>query len=453
MLEEFARVVGAENVLVAPSQRTCYAADFYPGERHLPAAVVVPRRVVEVPAVVRLAYRYGLPLVPRGSGTSVTGGVVPVRGGLILDLSRLNHVLRVDAPNLYAVLEPGVVWADLNRALAGHGLFTPATPGSGRVSTVGGSVACGGSGMRSLKYGTVREQVLALTVVLPGGEAIHLGSRTAKTACGYALKDLFIGAEGTLGVITEVTLKLWPRPAATVVVEAELEALEEATTALGVLRREGMTPAAYELVPAATLRLAGRADFPAAGLLMAEFDGAEAEVDRAGARLGQLLRGPRWVWADAAARADAWRRFGEIYFCLARLKPSPVAEDVGVPVAEVPRALRLLEELFRSHGVEAGLMSHAGDGTIHCVLSADREDAAAWAQVRAARAALYRLVLELGGTLTTEHGLGISRAPFARWQLGGAQRLMRQIKQAVDPQNLMNPGKMGLEPAAGEDAG
>lgn len=446
VLRDLADIVGQENVLTAPSQLACYAADFYPGDGHLPQVVVLPRYREEVSAVLRLASRYGLAVLPRGSGTSVTGGAVPVRGGLVLDLSRLNRVLCVDPDNLYAVVEPGVVWAELNKVLAAYNLFSPSTPGSGRVSTVGGSLACGGSGMRSLKYGTIREQVLGLTVVLPNGEELRLGGITAKTACGYDLKDLFIGAEGTLGVITEIIIKLWPRPPASLLAEVALEEPAVATAILAGLRREGVLPSAFELVPAATLRLVGAAGASERDLLLAEFQGPAVEVAYAEERLLALARGGSCrFWRTGPEQAARWRWFSEIYFRLVRLKTSPIAEDVGVPVGKVPQALKLIQDLFARHGLAAGLMSHAGDGTIHCVLAVDGNSPEEWARAQAARQELYELVLRLGGTITAEHGLGLYRAPYAARQLGPALALMRQIKQVLDPANLLNPGKLGLE--------
>jgi glycolate oxidase len=408
--------------------------------------VVLPRNTEEVAAVISLAQQEGIPVVPRGAGTGVAGGAVPVSGGIVLDLSAMARIVRIDPDELMAVVEPGVVWAELNRALDSHRLFAPSVPGSGRVSTVGGAVATGGSGMRSLKYGTVREQVRRLVAVLPDGQTVGLGELAPKSACGYSLKDLFVGSEGTLGVITEVALRVWPKPPATLLVEAELRRLEEAPAILHRLRQEGLVPSAFELIPLATLQAVGESLEGGEGRLLTEFQGSPAEVEGAEATILPLLANRRTqVWRTEPEQARRWQRYGEIYFRLVRLKPAPLAEDLGVPVGAVPRLLDQAGRLSQALNLPAGLISHAGDGTVHCVIPADRRDPEEWRKAQHLREELYRLALELGGTITAEHGLGAVRSPFARRQLGPALDLMRRIKQALDPKCIMNPGKLRLE--------
>lgn len=441
--EGISKIVGPERVLSRPSQLNCYARDFYPGPDYLPDLVVVPDSVEQVAPIVRLAYQMEIPLTPRGKGTSVTGSSLPVRGGLVLDLSDLRRVLELDGDNLVAVLEPGVVWGDLSRLLEQNGMFTPSVPGSGRVSTVGGAVASGGSGSRALKYGPTRDQVLGLKAVLPGGEDVALGGRLTKTACGYDLKNLLIGSEGTLGVITEITLRVWPLPPATLVAVLDLENLDVAMSLLSGLRRAGVIPSAFEITPASTLLPAGE-ECTRRFQLVVEFKGPDFEIEYAESLLWELHDTDWRMLRRREERDRLWRRAGEVYFSLIRKCSTPVAEDLGVPVSEVPKALDTIETLLESMGVRAGLFCHAGDGTIHCVLTADRNDPEAWETMLTARENMHRIVIGLGGTVTAEHGLGMYRARLAEAQLGTALKVMQNIKQALDPAGLMNPGKMGL---------
>ena len=387
--------------------------------------------------MVGIAYSFGVAIVPRGSGTSVTGGCVG-EGALVVDLSGLKRVKEVDPSGLLATVEAGVVWRELNEILFPLGLHTPVAPGSGRVSTVGGAVATGGSGMRAVKYGTIREQVLGLEVVLPRGEVIRLGGKVPKTSCGYDLKDLFVGSEGTLGIITEITLKVWPKPPSVVLVKAVLPDPGEAHRIFLNLRREGILPSAFELVPRETLRLVG--EEAQGGVLLCEFDGSRAETEWAGKVLEELLKGyPCEIWEGEGERESAWTWWGRIFFRLLELGPAPVAEDFGVPPSEVSSLLRSILELSEQEGIPVGLLSHQADGTIHCVICGSRDQ---WPDIQRLRERLYKAVLSRGGTITAEHGLGLHRSPFAPMELGPSLRIMRAIKRAIDPQGLMNPGKL-----------
>ncbi|MGB9886260.1 MAG: FAD-binding oxidoreductase [Moorellales bacterium] len=446
-VKELERRLGKERIFTSPVVRQCYGRDFAPTEpSYLPQAVVMVRDEPEVVAVLELAHRKRVPVVPRGAGTGVAGGAVAIRGGMVLDLSLMNRVLRVDPEEFLVVVQPGVVWAELNRSLAAHSLLAPSVPGSGRVSTVGGTVAAGGSGMRSLRYGTIREQVLGLAVVLPGGKTLRVGGKTFKSACGYSLKDLLVGSEGTLGVITEITLRVWPRPPATLLVEAAAARLEEVPAVFRRLRQAGVLPSAFELIPSGSLVTVGERPKAGEAWLMVEFQGSEAEIEAAEVLARTLLPDSEiCFWRSEPEQARRWQWYSEVYYRLVRLRPALWAEDLGVPLAAVPGLLKEAENRARELGVSAGFVSHAGDGTIHCVISVDPSDPEEMERARRLREELYRRVLELGGTITAEHGVGARRSSFGRLQLGPALELMRQIKAVFDPHGIMNPGKLGLE--------
>ncbi|MCR4419936.1 MAG: FAD-binding oxidoreductase [Clostridia bacterium] len=446
-VEKLKARVGSERVLTSPSVLACYARDFsLTAAERLPEAVVLVRAEEEAAAVLALAQEERVPVVPRGAGTGVAGGAVPVRGGIVLDLSLMNRLIRIEPGESLVILQPGVVWADLNRVLAGYGLFAPTVPGSGRVSTVGGAVAAGGSGMRSLKYGTVREQVRRLSVVLPNGGAVELGALTFKSACGYDLKDLFVGSEGTLGVITGVALRVWPRPPAALLIEAETDRPEEIPAVLGRLRGAGVVPSAFEFIPRTTLAVLEEGTGVSGGRLMIEFQGPRAEVEGARSEVLSVLESGRVrVWETPPEQAGRWDWYGRVYFHLIRLRPAVWAEDLGVPAKALPAFLDEVAGLSREAGLPVGVIAHAGEGTVHCVVPADRKRPAEWEKANRLREELYRRVLELGGTVTAEHGVGVTRTPFARRELGPALGVMRQIKKALDPNWIMNPGKLGLE--------
>jgi len=428
--------VGAGRLLRDEAELACYSFDFFPGERLRPQAAVVVEGRAQVPPILRIAAEHRLPVTPRGSGTGVSGGALPCRGGLLLDLSGLRRVLEVDREEMLATVEPGVIWEELNEHLRPQGLWYPSTPGSLRASTVGGNVATGGSGMRALKYGTIRHNVRQLVVALAGGQVVRLGSRTPKTSCGYDLKDLFVGSEGTLGVALEITLRLQPLPERRAMLRLWPRRLEDLEGLWGEIRKRQVLPSALEFVPASTLRLVSEPT-RGAGEVTMELDGSAELVEA-------QRRAVRDLFEEELAESEvleAWRRHSEIYFRLVRDTPWPLAEDLGLPPERVPRMIRDAQELTRSLELEVGMVSHLGDGTVHCVIRADQRS---WPRAHRLREELYRRALELGGTITAEHGLGLSRLPWASRELEPeVLELMRAIKAAWDPLGILNPGKLG----------
>lgn len=445
VLDKLRKIVGSENLLEDRAGLVCYSADFYPGLTHIPELVVKPQTVKQVIGIVGLAYRHGFSLIPRGAGTSVTGGSIPADGGVVVDLSGMNRILEVDLDNRQTTVETGVVWGELNRALAKHGFFFPSTPGSASVSTVGGSIATGGSGMRSAKYGTVRANILGLEVVLPKGELTVFGSKAFKSSCGYDLKDLFIGSEGTLGIAVKATMRIYPLPETKVLVSAKFREPETMNMVVCKLLRL-CVPSALEFADNVALsHLDGEED---SGVeLLVELDGASRAVESDLEKVLKVLSDgclTLKVAADPEQQSKLWEKHSQLYFKLVQVKPTPIAEDLAVPVSRIASMLGEIHRIAEKYSVEVAALGHASDGTIHAVILADVSEKQVQKKVLKVRREMYSSALKLGGTITAEHGLGLYRSSFAALELGSKIQIMRDIKRILNPKNIMNPDKMSL---------
>lgn len=443
-------LLGEARVTTEPGDLAAYAADAKWVGRP-PVVVALPDNAAQVQQIVRLCGEHRLPLIPRGAGTGTVGGAVAEGAALVLDLSRMNRILYVDSDNLLADVEPGVVTGDFQNAMEKQGLFYPPDPASREISTLGGNAATNAGGLRAIKYGVTADWVAALEVVLADGQLIRTGTRTIKGVVGYDLTRLLIGSEGTLGVITGLTLRLLPKPAARRTLLALFATLREAGAAVLAVRRGPVTPAAMELIDPPTLALirekAGDAVPPDHALLLLETDGDEETAAREAQMLVALLQQttPREVRLakDAKEADELWRARRAISPALYELRPQKFADDVTVPI---DRLVELLEGVTRI-ATELRLLhacyGHAGDGNVHANLLYDPHDRAEAERARAGRERVLRLALELGGTISGEHGVGIAKRPFVPWEQGPALLdLQRRLKRAFDPLNLLNPGKV-----------
>jgi glycolate oxidase len=377
---------------------------------------------------------------------------VPAPGGVVLCLHRLDRILEVDALNHTLLAEPGVVTARLDEAAAAHGLFYPPDPGSLAVSTLGGNVAHNSGGLRGLKYGVTGDYVMGLEVVLPDGAVAWLGSKCVKDVAGYSLRDLFVGSEGTLGVITKVLLKLVPRPAAKATLLATYSALEPAAATVSAIIADRIVPCTLEFLDRTTLRSVEElvhVGLPtdAGALLFMETDGHPVVVEEEAARMAELARRHgalevrRATDAAEAARFTAARR--SALPALARRRPTAILEDVTVPRSELAGMVRAIAEIAQRHRVEVATFGHAGDGNLHPTILTDERDAAEMARVDAAWDEIVAETLRRGGTITGEHGVGLAKKRFLPLQRDPASyALLRAIKRALDPDNLLNPGKI-----------
>ena len=452
VLAELRAIVGVEFVLTDDRARDGYASDGTT-HYHQPDLVVLPDGADQVSAVVRVCARERLPFVPRGAGTGYSGGAVPIRGGVVLSLERMNRILDIDESNLLAIVEPNVVTGDLHDAVERVGLFYPPDPASLRQSVIGGNVAESAGGPRAFKYGTTKQYVLGLQAVLPTGEIITTGGKVVKNVAGYDLTQLLVGSEGTLAVITRVVLRLIPLPAERVTLRATFATVADAARAVDRIVAERVVPAALELVDADSLdaiasHLGGRPLAPggSAALVLIEVDGtpdAVAEdarrVERACRSAGatDLLRA-----RTAAERDEVWRVRRELSPALRTLAPVKFNNDVVVPKGRIPQLFDLVDRLRADYHVRIACFGHAGDGNIHVnIMLGESEEERR--RGRDVVRLLFEGVLALEGSITGEHGIGLSKAPYLSMQLGADEiALMQRVKHAFDPEGIMNPGKI-----------
>jgi glycolate oxidase len=414
--------------------------------------VVFPRTTAQVADCVRLAAASRIPIVTRGSGTGLSGGSIPTPGSLVLCLAQMNAILDLDPRNLTLRAQPGAITQRIDEAAARHGLFYPPDPGSMRISTIGGNVAENSGGLRGLKYGVTRDYVMGLEVVLPSGEVARFGNQCVKDVAGYSLKDLFVGCEGTLGIITEVLIKLVPRPAARRTMLALYDRIEDAAATVSAIVAAHIIPCTLEFLDRVTAVCVE--DYAHVGLpidceavLLMETDGHPAVVADEAAQMEVLARqhGARDVrTAQTEAQAlqlAAARR--NAFSALARKRPTTILEDVTVPRSELASMVRFIADTAVAFDLQIGTFGHMGDGNLHPTFLADERDKDEMHRVHEALEAIVKRTLELGGTITGEHGVGLAKKPWLRQQMGDASLgLMRQIKQTLDPNNLLNPGKM-----------
>ena len=451
LIKEIAAVVGKEHVLAREEDRWCYAYDAT-DLTHLPDLVVFPGSAEEIAGIVKLANRHRFPVVPRGAGTGRAGGSVPIAGGVVLVTTRLNRILEINPEDMVAVVEPGVITGKLKRAVAEHGLYYPPDPGSAEYCTIGGNVASGAGGAVAIQYGVTRDYVLGLTVVLPTGEIIEAGARTMKGVVGYDLTRLFLGSEGTLGVITRIILRLAPQPATRLSLAAGFTTLETALAAVGQVLRSGLTPTAVEFMDQATLRCV-REMLPfslkpqVTALLLIMVDGHSRDVGERVKRLGQICKnaGAKVLLkakdADEAERLWAARR--AISPATFKIKPHKVSEDVAVPLGAIPLLVAQVQEISQRRDLPVICYGHAGDGNIHVNIMFDQGRPAERQAAHEAVEDLFALVRRLQGTLSGEHGVGLTKAPYIGLELSEAAiALQKRLKQVFDPHNIMNPGKI-----------
>jgi glycolate oxidase len=429
-----------------------YSFDGTAALKQRPEAVVFPRTTAQVSECVKLAQAAKIPIVTRGSGTGLSGGSVPVPGSMVLCLVHMNEILDVDARNLTLRAQPGVITQKIDEAAARYGLFYPPDPGSMRISTIGGNVAENSGGLRGLKYGVTRDYVMGLEVVMPDARICRFGNQCVKDVAGYSLKDLFIGSEGTLGIITEVLLKLVPRPLARQTMLALYDRIEDAAGTVSAIVAARIIPCTLEFLDRMTASCVE--DYAHVGLptdceavLLMETDGHPAAVADEAAQMMALARshGAREVRAardeaEALQLASARRN---AFSALARRRPTTILEDVTVPRSELAAMVGFIAQTAAAFNLQIGTFGHMGDGNLHPTFLADERDADEMARVHRALDAIVTRTLELGGTITGEHGVGLAKKAWLRQQLGDASLdLMRQIKHTLDPGGLLNPGKM-----------
>ncbi len=453
VLDGLTSIVGAAHIRTDAETRLVYGTDAL--KRGAPADVVVlPADTAEVAAVVRLCAASGVPMVPRGAGTGYTGGAVPTHGGVVIALERMNRILDIDEANLVAVVQPHVITGDLQDAVERLGLYYPPDPASLRRSSLGGNVAECAGGPRAFKYGTTKRYVLGLEAVLPTGEVIRTGGKTVKNVVGYDLTQLLVGSEGTLAIVTEIVLRLVPKPPACATLRATFPSIAAAANAVTNIVRLRVVPAALELIDGDSLEAVARnlddrslAPEGTAALLLVEVDGAADAIDGEAALVDEACRAAGALDVlrarSDAERADLWRVRRELSLSLKMVASLKFNHDVVVPKGRIPELFALIERLKQEYRLRIPSFGHAGDGNIHVNLMVDADDEAEIARAHAAERVLFEGVVKLEGSISGEHGIGFSKAAFLPIELSTDEiALMQRVKAAFDPAGLLNPGKI-----------
>ena len=451
IIHELTRLLGPDLVLTAAEDLLVYAFDGTAALTQQPGCVVFARDTADIQAVLRLAQRTQTPVVTRGSGTGLSGGSLPVPGCIVLCTVRMNRILEVDPANLTLLTEPGATTLQIAEAAAAVGLFYPPDPGSMKISTIGGNVAENSGGLRGLKYGITRNYVMGLEVVLPDGEILFTGNKCVKDVAGYSLKDLFIGSEGTLGVITRILLRLIPQPAAKQTLVATFDAMDAAAQTVSDIIAAKIIPCTLEFLDRTTLRCVE--DYAKIGLpdcealLLMETDGHPAQVADEAARMEDIARANgclaiRRAADEAEANALAGAR-RSAFSALARVAPTTILEDATVPRSELARMIRFVDQVAKKHRLRIGTFGHMGDGNLHPTFLTDERNTQEMHRVHLAFREIYDEAIRLGGPITGEHGVGVAKKEFLPKFLGDASmRVMRGLRRELDPQGILNPGKM-----------
>jgi glycolate oxidase len=451
-IEKLRNVGGAENVLTSKEDLIPYAFDGTAAMKEMPGCVVFAVSTDEVSAVLKLANDSGTPVVTRGSGTGLSGGSVPSGDCIVLCTVKMEKILEVDSANLTMTAEPGVTTIQIAEAAEKAGLFYPPDPGSMKISTIGGNVAENSGGLRGLKYGVTRNYVMGMEVVLPDGEVMRLGNKCVKDVAGFSLKDIMIGSEGTLGVITKVLLKLIPKPAAKKTMVATFDAMDAAAQTVSDIIAAQIIPCTLEFLDRTTIHCVE--DFAKVGLpldcealLLMETDGHPAAVAEEAAKMEELAKanGAKEVRvakddAEATQLATARR---SAFSALARLAPTIILEDATVPRSELAHMIRFVAEVAKKHELKIGTFGHMGDGNLHPTFLTDERNTDEMRRVHEAFTEIFDEAIRLGGTITGEHGIGLAKKEFLPKFAGAAQmRVMRELRKALDPKGILNPGKM-----------
>ncbi|MEW6671989.1 MAG: FAD-linked oxidase C-terminal domain-containing protein [Thermodesulfobacteriota bacterium] len=424
---------------------------------HRPLAAVWPASAQQVARILQLANQELFAVIPRGAGTGLAGAAVPGQGRdcVVMDLMRLNKILGIHIADRQAIVQPGVVYADLDKELAKVGYFFPPDPASSMACTIGGNVATNAGGIRGAKYGTTRDYVLGLEVVLPSGKVMRAGSRCIKSSSGLDIARLFVGSEGVLGVITEITLKISPKPLAFHTGLAYFKSLKAAGEAVAGIMGSGIVPSVMEIMDSNTLELLKKnnkmAIPPAEACILVETDGytdaeAEFQMRKVVDVFTRCSAFEQQTTHSSEKSAELWRIRKSISGMAASLRPNNVSEDVTVPISQVPVMLEEVAKIVREEGFPFVIFGHAGDGNLHPKVMYDKNEPDQVRRLTNVVEKVFRLTCALGGTLTGEHGIGLAKAPFMRLEHDAeAMALMRGIKRLVDPNNILNPGKMDLD--------
>ncbi len=450
-LRQLTEIVGAANVLTSAEERIAYSYDATAMLSHRPEAIVFSETAAQIAGILKLANADSFKVIPRGSGTNLSGGTVPCDNCVVLVTVKMDKILEIDPRNLTALVQPGVLTARIDEEAAKHGLFYPPDPGSMKISTIGGNVAENSGGLRGLKYGVTRDYVLGLEVVLPTGDVMLCGTKCVKDVAGYSLKDLFIGSEGTLGVITEVLLKLVPRPAARKTMLATFDRMTDAAETVSAIIAARIIPCTLEFLDRTTIRCVE--DYTKIGLpdveaiLLMETDGHPAVVEDEAGKMIELAKANHARDVRVAGSAEETDRLTtarrSAFSALARVAPTTILEDATVPRSELAGMIAFIQQTAEKYRLKIGVFGHFGDGNLHPTFLCDERNKEEIERVHSAFREIFEKAIALGGTITGEHGVGLAKKEFLEKFAGKTSLdVMRALKRALDPNNVLNPGKI-----------
>lgn len=455
IIEALAAIVGSNNVSSAESDRITHSYDATQ-EQFLPDVVVYAETTEQVKKIAAFANSNRIPILPRGAGSGFTGGTLPVNGGIVLVLTKMNKILNIDTDNLMAEVEPGVVTADLQREVERHGLFYPPDPASKEFSTLGGNIAECAGGPRCVKYGVTKDYVLGLEVVTPQGDVIRTGGHTLKNVVGYDLTKLIVGSEGTLGIVTNITLKLLPKPEAKKTMLVQFETIEGAAQAVSAIIRAKIIPTTLEFLDAATIdciRDISPIPLPpeCSALLIIEVDGDTELLEKQAQMILSIIHPLGIVDIKVANTHEEsekiWQVRRNVSPSLRKVNPDKFNEDIVVPRSKVPDMIRSLERIAKQYDVPIVNFGHAGDGNIHVNVMVDLKEDGMSEKVHHVMDDIFAAAIGLKGSISGEHGIGTSKARYLSMELDPATiSYMKMIKKTFDPHNILNPGKIFNEP-------
>lgn len=453
-INDLKKITGDEHVLADKESLAVYGYDSTPGVEAVPGCVVIPGTREELQKIVQLAASAGVSITPRGSGTNLSGGSISTKKGLIIQTSRLNRIIEIDQENLTATVEPGVVTSAVHRAVEALGLFYPPDPGSMNISTIGGNVAENAGGLRGLKYGTTADFVMGLTTVLPDGSLLKSGGKCVKDVAGYDMTRLLASSEGTLGIFDTVTLKLIPKPQTKKTMLAHFATLQDAAQAVTDIVAARIIPATLEFLDRITIKCVE--DYARIGLpldveaiLLIESDGHPAQVEEEADAIQKVCAKNRCTFFQTAKDADEALKLAtarrSALSALARFKPTTILEDATVPRSHLAEMVLFVQETAKKHNITIGTFGHAGDGNMHPTCLTDERDKDEIRRAHLAFDEIFDRALNLGGTITGEHGVGVAKMKYLPRLVGeNGIVLMRGIKKVFDPNGIMNPGKIFL---------
>jgi len=453
-------IAGESRIYTDPSDLVGYSRDMSV-HSGIPDVIIIPSQVKDIQKIVLFANDKGIPITARGSGTSVTGAVLPVKGGIVLDMSEMKKIKEVNTTDHYVVVEPGVICGDLNDHLAPE-FFFPPDPGSSKLATIGGMISTNASGLRAVKYGTTKDYVMAVEAILPTGEIVHTGHTVPKASAGYNLTQLLVSAEGTLGIITEATLRIVPMPQKIAFCLANFASIEEAGTAASEMLSSGLPLCACDIMDRISIDVVREKinlDLKdVESMLILEVDGHPAAVTSQLQQIEEICRKHNAISVhasdDPAERSNIWQARQGLVSALSRYRPEnriiPIAEDFGVPISKIPEAIKRAQAISKEYDILITTFGHAGDGNLHTTFIIDPKDAKDWEKVKILAYQLNNIAFDAGGTISAEHGIGLAKAPFIKRELGYSHEVMKKIKKLFDPANIMNPGKLGFDDEAVE---